>query len=1366
MCPPAPDSEIEFPTEVVVALAFFATIGLFLACLPTDRLVGFTAAFLDIQALSIIVSATTPYVDQPDWLVSVLGTLSMFLGAFNVELSIIKPGCGVPDVAFVWEIYGTVAFCVLLAGLYSFLACFHKPLKITYQRMKRWFQDKIKCCRPKQKKEKTVLTKKFQSAVRRVALTTIAQHPLVVRHRIVHALLIVATLFHLKVSTLLMKGIYCVDGVVLADQSLECYGEDHMTVAILCWVLLGVYGLGFPLFSAWLLRRNFGRASPDMAVRDKSEHDRLEKMGFFYMDLRPGCYYMHLLQFPANLSIAVAEATATDPFVNLFIMGVVALLLTHFTLVKKPFADKGDNTMELRTGVFTGLQTVFFIFMAILLTTPLLAVELPSWLGVPSTPPNDPYAAYAYAAITLVWTSWLVFFSIRGWWRLVEKGVIKRRRAKFAASMKRCWAIITPARATPAEHMAGKRANASPRSEKYEHAGGFDGGDSATELAPSPPEGMTSAEQNFPKVTTRSTPGAPAISRLPTRDLRTIDGIVEVQTVPPTHSSADFPHTEESVNSPFTTASIEPSLFESNRPSGADDVIDSVDGADSKGHHSTPERGALDLARQALFIFQSAGPKTTSEAAGPVQDGQHVTVNDRMRAWATNRSSQATAESEQKSKQNASRGSVNAILQRTASTETLHRTPSTKGPQKVDEGADGGLKKASNLLMRSQSKVRTLNASSSLPSIFGKQRETNRNQVDSEPWNPPSSHTTSDTHYLDEEGNDGGSGFDWEGDTLPEAAMRISTQNLKFPMKRPTGIKALANSNRFSKTLEPRPRMEPLRTTLPSSQQTIREAENVSSHDEGESYDSANGEPDSPLPGVSDTPEHSPGLHSSSPLSCNFTTGNNSRRASITRNPLPDVAMENFILPVSREQRGSRSRRPSTSMGLPQADENERDYYASSPKSRILESGEGGEGGSNGTGGSTENPSTVARGLGFGVHGPKGRLPVSDRLVEGANHFDPSPRTSHSDSPRQNSRRFSPRSSPGHSPPHLPPRHTAPPLVPRLALPPSTLPSPDSSRRPSLDRPPSLGKRALSFFVKKSSPPQSPPHVLRKTSQSLPMGESLQPDLSDVLETKDKVSPLEVSRFESSHNQKADEFLASAVGGLDDDKASLDIDRASGDGLNHYPELARGARWSAMRQGSLSTSKPEPGLDDEGGADKESLGRGSGDGLNPPELATDESLPPLARFRVIAKRVMRTSALRNSKAASADRQQLSYLTGKVIPRQHPQAIRPSTYGKSMVDAARIRNRTKTVPIKSAPRRSTTADTDDAPPPRSRLFAPSSSLAERRKSDADPPDRLFQDRVIEDPGRYNSRSVQRPPVVDRLSRSTTVGNPGKRSSAKS
>jgi hypothetical protein len=72
-----------------------------------------------------------------------------------------------------------------------------------------------------------------------------------------------------------------------------------------------------------------------------------------------------------------------DAVVNLFVMGVSTLMLTHFTLLKRPFSEEGDNKGELRSGVFNGLQTVFFIVFAILLTTPLLQVELPSWLGVP-----------------------------------------------------------------------------------------------------------------------------------------------------------------------------------------------------------------------------------------------------------------------------------------------------------------------------------------------------------------------------------------------------------------------------------------------------------------------------------------------------------------------------------------------------------------------------------------------------------------------------------------------------------------------------------------------------------------------------------------------------------------------------------------------------------------------------------------------------------------------------------------------------------------------------------------------------------------------------------------------------------------------
>jgi hypothetical protein len=135
-----------FEPVLLALIVFFAGIGLCAAMLPLHTLTKVIGMLLDAQLLSMILSAATPYIDQPQGLVSVLEVLAtssslsssslnlpspppssssssspspspppspspspsqvlgMVLGIFNNELSIFKPGCGFPELSFTMEV--------------------------------------------------------------------------------------------------------------------------------------------------------------------------------------------------------------------------------------------------------------------------------------------------------------------------------------------------------------------------------------------------------------------------------------------------------------------------------------------------------------------------------------------------------------------------------------------------------------------------------------------------------------------------------------------------------------------------------------------------------------------------------------------------------------------------------------------------------------------------------------------------------------------------------------------------------------------------------------------------------------------------------------------------------------------------------------------------------------------------------------------------------------------------------------------------------------------------------------------------------------------------------------------------------------
>jgi hypothetical protein len=109
-------------------IVFFGVIGLCCALLPLEALTKVVGFFLDAQLLSIILSAATPYIDEPKGLVDALEVLGMMLGIFNIEISIFKPGCGFPDLSFTMQVYATLACFVVVSSGFLVLCIFRIPL--------------------------------------------------------------------------------------------------------------------------------------------------------------------------------------------------------------------------------------------------------------------------------------------------------------------------------------------------------------------------------------------------------------------------------------------------------------------------------------------------------------------------------------------------------------------------------------------------------------------------------------------------------------------------------------------------------------------------------------------------------------------------------------------------------------------------------------------------------------------------------------------------------------------------------------------------------------------------------------------------------------------------------------------------------------------------------------------------------------------------------------------------------------------------------------------------------------------------------------------------------------------------------------
>jgi hypothetical protein len=128
-CKACADSVVSNYWHAMTAMiVFFGVVGLCCALLPLESLTRVVGFILDAQLLSIILSAATPYIDEPKGLVDALEVLGMMLGIFNIEISIFKPGCGFPDLSFTMQVYATLACFVVVSSGFLVLCIFRIPL--------------------------------------------------------------------------------------------------------------------------------------------------------------------------------------------------------------------------------------------------------------------------------------------------------------------------------------------------------------------------------------------------------------------------------------------------------------------------------------------------------------------------------------------------------------------------------------------------------------------------------------------------------------------------------------------------------------------------------------------------------------------------------------------------------------------------------------------------------------------------------------------------------------------------------------------------------------------------------------------------------------------------------------------------------------------------------------------------------------------------------------------------------------------------------------------------------------------------------------------------------------------------------------
>jgi hypothetical protein len=189
----------------------------------------------------------------------------------------------------------------------------------------------------------------------------------VFQHRVTQLLLLLGTVLHLQTCVVLVRGLHCIalpaGNYLISDMQTACYTEGHTGLAVFLFVLIAVYGVGFPLLCLRLVTTRLDldqhTVGTQFALKDVASRfgidvklairaRDLDLLGVFTRYVSSTSRTYLLAVFPVNLILALllvpVQAHAT---VGLFVLGFMFAVWMAATMFRWPFQRARHNIMSL-----------------------------------------------------------------------------------------------------------------------------------------------------------------------------------------------------------------------------------------------------------------------------------------------------------------------------------------------------------------------------------------------------------------------------------------------------------------------------------------------------------------------------------------------------------------------------------------------------------------------------------------------------------------------------------------------------------------------------------------------------------------------------------------------------------------------------------------------------------------------------------------------------------------------------------------------------------------------------------------------------------------------------------------------------------
>jgi hypothetical protein len=185
--------------------------------------------------------------------------------------------------------------------------------------------------------------------------------------RLGHSLLILAAITYLKLTTLALQAVYCVDvrdgdGVVRSRLQVElatvCFEGTHVYAGIFASVVIIPFALLFPVYLFFRLKRNFHSSK---VVSRKSLFSRIERYGFMVRHLVVDYYWFQMFYFIVNFAFAVRQAFIETTDVSIFVAGILFLGKLFLVIWLRPYERLRKLAWESAIGFTSVTSTVVFL---------------------------------------------------------------------------------------------------------------------------------------------------------------------------------------------------------------------------------------------------------------------------------------------------------------------------------------------------------------------------------------------------------------------------------------------------------------------------------------------------------------------------------------------------------------------------------------------------------------------------------------------------------------------------------------------------------------------------------------------------------------------------------------------------------------------------------------------------------------------------------------------------------------------------------------------------------------------------------------------------------------------------------------------